>query len=81
MKASIQQHLTRFQSVKSIYHCRPFVTPAWSQFVQIARMTTSAGGDPTFESVGIKNQTINAAAGISLSAHQKVLVGSVLDVS
>ncbi|KAH9905470.1 hypothetical protein F4778DRAFT_779806 [Xylariomycetidae sp. FL2044] len=35
---------------------------------------------PTFESVGIKNTNINEDAGVKLSPHQKVLVGSVLDL-
>lgn len=35
---------------------------------------------PTFDSVGVKNQTVHQEAGVSLSDHQKVLVGSVLDV-
>ncbi|KAK3694169.1 hypothetical protein B0T22DRAFT_373173 [Podospora appendiculata] len=40
----------------------------------------SAGNGPTLESVGVKNTTINEAAGIKLSSHQRVLVGSVLDL-
>lgn len=36
---------------------------------------------PTFDSIGIKNRQINEKSGVSLDEHQKVLVGSVLDVS
>jgi hypothetical protein len=37
--------------------------------------------EPSFASLGIRNTKINEAAGVQLSAHQKLLVGSVLDVS
>lgn len=36
---------------------------------------------PTFESIGVKNTTINTAADVTLTPHQKVLVGSILDVT
>ncbi|KAI1486769.1 hypothetical protein F5X96DRAFT_688378 [Biscogniauxia mediterranea] len=35
---------------------------------------------PTFASIGIKNTLIHSAPGVHLSPHQKVLVGSVLDL-
>ena len=35
---------------------------------------------PTMESIGVKNSNINTAAGVSLTEHQKMIVGSVLDV-
>ncbi|KAI0599600.1 hypothetical protein F4775DRAFT_591386 [Biscogniauxia sp. FL1348] len=35
---------------------------------------------PTFASIGIKNTLIRSAPGVHLTAHQKVLVGSVLDL-
>lgn len=35
----------------------------------------------TFDSIGVKNTNINVASGESLSDEQKVVVGSVLDVS
>ena len=35
---------------------------------------------PSFSSIGVKNTTINEGAGVQLSSHQKLLVGSVLDV-
>jgi hypothetical protein len=35
---------------------------------------------PTLDSVGVKNTSINSAPGTNLSQHQKLLVGSVLDL-
>lgn len=47
-----------------------------------AKVQASADSNaPSFESVGIKNNSINQKSGVSLSQQQKVLVGSVLDVS
>jgi hypothetical protein len=44
-------------------------------------MASSAGSNElTFESIGVKNTTINAAPSVELTNRQKVLVGSVLDV-
>jgi hypothetical protein len=36
---------------------------------------------PTFESIGVKNTAINTAPDVTLTPHQKVLVGSILDVT
>ena len=41
----------------------------------------AATSPPTFESIGIKNTAINTAPDVTLSSHQKVLVGSILDVT
>lgn len=35
---------------------------------------------PTNESIGVKHTAVNTVPGVSLTPHQKVLVGSVLDV-
>ncbi|GJD04017.1 hypothetical protein ColKHC_12842 [Colletotrichum higginsianum] len=46
-----------------------------------AKVQASADSNaPSFESVGIKNNSINQKSGVSLSQQQKVLVGSVLDL-
>jgi len=36
--------------------------------------------EPTFSSIGVKNTDINQDSGVNLSSHQKLLVGSVLDL-
>jgi len=41
---------------------------------------SAASDNSAFENVDLKNRTINEALGVSLSQHQKVLVGSVLDL-
>ncbi|KAK0632903.1 hypothetical protein B0T14DRAFT_505417 [Immersiella caudata] len=41
---------------------------------------TMSTNTPTFDSIGVKNTSINFAVGINLSQHQKLLVGSVLDL-
>ncbi|KAL0938074.1 uncharacterized protein CTRU02_207805 [Colletotrichum truncatum] len=51
-------------------------TPSESAKAQAA----SDANEPTFESVGVKNTDIIQKSGVSLSKHQKVLVGSVLDL-
>ncbi|KAI2463899.1 hypothetical protein F4781DRAFT_425984 [Annulohypoxylon bovei var. microspora] len=47
-------------------------------------MSTSTAETPSktasFESVGIRNARVNEAPGVKLSPHQKLLVGSVLDL-
>ncbi|KAK0628352.1 hypothetical protein B0T17DRAFT_588495 [Bombardia bombarda] len=35
---------------------------------------------PSFESIGVKNTQVNQGQGVNLSSHQKLLVGSVLDL-
>jgi hypothetical protein len=35
---------------------------------------------PTNESIGVRNTSVNTVPGVSLSPHQNLLVGSVLDV-
>jgi len=40
----------------------------------------SNASDPTSNELGIENTNVKAAAGVDLSAQQKLLVGSVLDV-
>lgn len=55
--------------------------PSYSQRQPTRKMSASAGSDvPTFESIGVKNTTVNSAAGVNLTSHQKLLVGSVLDL-
>ncbi|KAJ3953307.1 hypothetical protein N0V92_010222 [Colletotrichum tropicale] len=49
---------------------------------ETAKAQASASANaPSFESIGIKNKDIVQKSGISLSEQQKVLVGSVLDVT
>jgi len=48
---------------------------------QLKGRGTVSEGDPSFTSIGVKNTTVKAQDGVTLSAHQKLLVGSVLDVS
>ncbi|KAK0656189.1 hypothetical protein B0T16DRAFT_316069 [Cercophora newfieldiana] len=43
-------------------------------------MSSTSSNAPTFESIGVKNTNIISAPGINLTQHQKVLVGSVLDL-
>ncbi|KAI8722645.1 hypothetical protein NCS52_00408800 [Fusarium sp. LHS14.1] len=43
--------------------------------------STDQSSAPTFKSIGITNTDIRKAAGVQLTPHQEVLVGSVLDVS
>jgi hypothetical protein len=43
--------------------------------------STDQPSAPTFKSIGITNTDIRKAAGVQLTPHQEVLVGSVLDVS
>ena len=45
-----------------------------------ADMSTSANANGTASELGIESTDIQIAAGVQLSAQQKVLVGSVLDV-
>ncbi|KAI1391755.1 uncharacterized protein F4822DRAFT_424976 [Hypoxylon trugodes] len=47
---------------------------------KIGTQNGGQGVSPSFESIHIKNTTINEDAGVELSSHQKVLVGSVLDL-
>lgn len=42
--------------------------------------STDQPSSPTFKSIGITNTDIHKAAGVQLTPHQEVLVGSVLDV-
>lgn len=49
---------------------------------ETAKAQASASANaPSFESIGIKNKDIVQKSGVSLSEQQKVLVGSVLDVT
>ena len=43
--------------------------------------TQTSTSEASFASVGVRNTQIEQATGVQLSDHQKVLVGSVLDVS
>ncbi|KAK3336312.1 hypothetical protein B0T19DRAFT_409122 [Cercophora scortea] len=53
--------------------------PSTTAKAQQSAESKSTNG-PTFDSVGVKNTNINEAAGVKLSSHQRVLVGSVLDL-
>ena len=54
-------------------------TPSASASVQ-AQANNPGSETPNFSSIGVRNTTINCADGVNLTAHQKLLVGSVLDV-
>ncbi|EJT79942.1 hypothetical protein GGTG_05024 [Gaeumannomyces tritici R3-111a-1] len=45
-----------------------------------AQAAASSNPEPSFSSLGIRNSTINEAPGVQLSPHQKLVVGSVLDL-
>lgn len=57
-------------------------TPSATAKMQTQATSTALSSDqPSFESVGVKHTSINQAPGVNLSPHQKLVVGSVLDVS
>ncbi|KAM7192076.1 hypothetical protein V8F20_009052 [Naviculisporaceae sp. PSN 640] len=56
-------------------------TPSTSAKMQTQATSTGSSSDqPSFESVGIKHTSINQAPGVNLSPHQKLVVGSILDL-
>ena len=65
--------------LKNIHRSDCITTPAHQSAAAVRKMSNSTS--PSFESLGIRNTNINAAPGVNLSSEQKVIVGSVLDVS
>lgn len=56
-------------------------TPSATAKMQTQATSTALSSDqPSFESVGVKHTSINQAPGVNLSPHQKLVVGSVLDL-
>lgn len=48
--------------------------------MQTQATNSNSSNEPAFESVDVKNTSINQGAGVNLSSQQKLLVGSVLDL-
>ncbi|KAG8161026.1 hypothetical protein KVR01_009290 [Diaporthe batatas] len=55
-------------------------TPSGTAQAQAQASADTTATAPSFSSIGIKRTTIETAPGVTLSEHQKVLVGSVLDL-
>lgn len=79
---SPQSQATRPLSSSLFTSTRTMATPEKpSEAAQAQDQTSAPGPDPpSFSSLGIRNTTINEAPGVRLSPHQKLVVGSVLDV-
>ena len=69
--------------LKNIHRSDCITTPVHQSVAAAAAAARkmSSSTSPSFESLGIRNTNINAAPGVNLSSEQKVIVGSVLDVS
>lgn len=86
MKVPLPSNLRIAKQVASHPAAKSFATkvhkkmPAGTPSESAKAQADASAGGPSFESIGIKNTDIVQKSGVSLDSHQKVLVGSVLDV-
>ncbi|EGY21100.1 uncharacterized protein VDAG_02624 [Verticillium dahliae VdLs.17] len=86
MKVPLPSNLRIAKQVASHPAAKSFATkvhkkmPAGTPSESAKAQADASAGGPSFESIGIKNTDIVQKSGVSLDSHQKVLVGSVLDI-
>lgn len=86
MKVPLPSNIRVAKKIASLPATRSFASdfqrsmPAGTPSETAKAQAAADASAPSFDSVGVKNTSINEKAGVSLSDHQKLVVGSVLDV-